>query len=399
MQISHRISKARVSGTVRLSQAARSLREAGREIIDLGEGEPDFDTPSHITEAAFAAARNGATRYTNVAGTTELRKAVARHFADRNGIEVAPEDVIVGTGAKQLIFNALLCTLDPGDEAIIPAPYWVSYPDMVAIADGRAVIAECGAAQEFKLLPGQFAALVTERTRWLILNSPGNPTGAVYSADELLALAEVLRRHPHVAVLCDDIYQDILYDSVCFATMAQVAPDLRDRILTVGGVSKSYAMTGWRIGFATGPHDLIGAMTKLQGQSTTNASSIGQAAALAALVGKQDFLDTWRTAYARRRKLVADQLAEVPGFTFTTPQGAFYHFVGCHALLGLTTPEGARIATDNDLSLYFLEKAGVSMVPGSEFGAPGHLRICFAKSDADLEKACNRIGAAVKDLR
>lgn len=397
MQISDKISRARVSGTVRLSQAARTLREEGREIVDLGEGEPDFDTPAHITEAAFAAARNGATRYTNVAGTTELRNAAAAHFSRRSGLDILPDEVIVGTGAKQLIFNALVSTLNPGDEVIIPAPYWVSYPDMVAIADGRPVIVPCDAAQGFKLTPEQLRSVLTERTRWLILNSPSNPTGAVYSAAELAVLAEVLRSRPDVAVMSDDIYQDIIYEGV-FATMAQVAPDLKARILTVSGVSKSYAMTGWRIGFAAGPRDLIAAMTKLQGQSTTNASSIGQAAAVAALEGPQHFLQSWLAVYARRRALVAERLAPLRAFEFNPPAGAFYHFVGCTGLLGRASRQGVRIETDNDLSMYFLAEAGVSMVPGSEFGAPGHLRICFAKSDEDLVKACDRIRAAAEAL-
>lgn len=397
MQISDKISRARVSGTVRLSQAARTLREEGREIVDLGEGEPDFDTPAHITEAAFAAARNGATRYTNVAGTTELRKASAAHFSRRSGLDVLPDEVIVGTGAKQLIFNALVSTLNPGDEVIIPAPYWVSYPDMAAIADGRPVIVPCGAEQGFKLTPEQLRSVLTERTRWLILNSPNNPTGAVYSAAELASLAEVLRNYPDVAIMSDDIYQDIIYEGV-FATMAQVAPDLKARILTVSGVSKSYAMTGWRIGFAAGPRDLVAAMTKLQGQSTTNASSIGQAAAVAALEGPQHFLENWLAVYARRRALVAELLAPLRAFEFNPPAGAFYHFVGCRGLLGRASRQGVRIETDNDLSMYFLAEAGVSVVPGSEFGAPGHLRICFAKSDEDLAKACDRIRAAAEAL-
>lgn len=398
MQISDKINRARVSGTVRLSQAARDLREAGRDIIDLGEGEPDFDTPPHIVTAAFEAARAGATRYTNVAGTTELRAAVARRFRDHNGLDVATEDVIVGTGAKQLIFNALVASLNPGDEVIVPAPYWVSYPDMVAIADGIPVIVPCGAQAGFKLTADDLAAHLTPKTRWLILNSPGNPTGAVYSRDDLAALAEVLRAHPDVAVMSDDIYQEIVFDDARFATMAEVAPDLAPRTLTVHGVSKSYAMTGWRIGFAAGPRDLMAAMTKLQGQSTTNASSIGQAAALAALEGPQDFLTEWVAAYKRRRDLITSGLQGIDGLVFNRPDGAFYHFAGCAGLLSKTAPDGTRIATDNDLSLYLLETAGVSMVPGSEFGAPGHLRICFAKSEADLSKACERMREALGKL-
>ncbi len=397
MQISNRLNRARVSGTVRLSQAARDLRAAGHEVIDLGEGEPDFDTPTHIVDAAFRAAREGATRYTDVAGTSELRRAVARRFRELYGLNCQPEDIIVGTGAKQLIFNALLATLDPGEEVIIPAPHWVSYPDMVTIAEGRPVVAQCGPQTGYKLTANALASLLTPRTRWLILNSPCNPTGAVYSAQELAQLASILRDHPQVAVMSDDIYREIVFDGA-FATMARVAPDLADRVLTVDGVSKSYAMTGWRIGYAAGPANLIAAMTKLQGQSTTNASSVSQAAALAALEGPQDFLAEWTAAYDRRRDLIMKQLDDVDGLIFTRPQGAFYHFIECSALLGRTDPRGQRIVTDNDLSLYLLENAGVSLVPGSEFGLPGHLRLCFAKSDQQLMRACENIREAVESL-
>ncbi len=398
MQISDRLNRARVSGTVRLSQAARDMRAAGREVIDLGEGEPDFDTPPHIVDAAFHAARSGATRYTDVAGTPELRHAVARRFEEQNALDCRAEDIIVGTGAKQLIFNALLATLNSDDEVVIPAPHWVSYPDMVTIAAGRPVVVGCGAQTGYKLTAETLASAMTPRTRWLILNSPGNPTGSVYSAGDLAGLADVLRDYPGVAVMCDDIYQEILFDGAEFATMAEVAPDLADRILTVNGVSKSYAMTGWRIGFAAGPGDLIAAMTKLQGQSTTNASSVGQAAALAALEGPQDFLADWTAAYARRRDLIVEQLDDIDGLTFTRPQGAFYHFIECSGLLDRTDPHGNRIVTDNDLSLYLLESAGVSLVPGSEFGSPGHLRLCFAKSEQDLMRACQNIRDAVGRL-
>ena len=397
MQISDRLNRARVSGTVRLSQAARDLRAAGHEVIDLGEGEPDFDTPAHIVDAAFRAAREGATRYTDVAGTSELRRAVARRFRELYGLNCQPEDIIVGTGAKQLIFNALLATLDPGEEVIIPAPHWVSYPDMVTIAEGRPVVARCGPQAGYKLTADTLASLLTPKTRWLILNSPCNPTGAVYSAQELALLASILRDHPQVAVMSDDIYREIVFDGA-FATMARVAPDLADRVLTVDGVSKSYAMTGWRIGYAAGPANLIAAMTKLQGQSTTNASSVSQAAALAALEGPQDFLADWTAAYDRRRDLIMQQLEGVDGLVFNRPQGAFYHFIECSGLLGRTDPHGQRIVTDNDLSLYLLENAGVSLVPGSEFGLPGHLRLCFAKSDQQLMRACRTIREAVESL-
>lgn len=398
MQISDKLNRVRVSGTVRLSQAARALREAGREIIDLGEGEPDFDTPQHIIEAAFEAARKGETRYTNVAGTTRLREAAAARFKRCNQLDYDPGSIIVGSGAKQLIFNALMATINPGDEVIIPAPHWVSYPDMVKIADGLPVVVNCSAGDGYKLNADSLGEHVTPRTRWLILNSPSNPTGAVYSEGELKALAAVLRDNPQVAVMCDDIYQDIVFDDVKFATMAEVAPDLAERVLTVHGVSKAYAMTGWRIGFAGGPEKLIKAMVKLQGQSTTNACSVSQAAAVAAIEGPQEFLADWNTAYERRRNLIQSELEAIGALEFMRPQGAFYHFADCTKLLGSTAPDGTTIRSDNDLSLYFLERAGVSMVPGSEFGSPGHLRLCFAKSDKDLRLACAKIREAINDL-
>ena len=399
MQLSKKVQKARVSGTVKLAQLARDLKDAGRDIIELGEGEPDFDTPEFVTDAAFAAAKAGATRYTAVAGTTELRQAICNKFRAQNAISYTPDEVIVGTGAKQLIFNALMASLNPGDEVIVPAPYWVSYPDMVRISDGTPVVVPCSAEDGFKLSAKALRAAITGNTRWLILNSPGNPTGAVYSADDLRALADVLREHRDVALMCDDIYEAIVFDTAIFATMVEVAPDLKDRVLTVNGVSKSYAMTGWRIGYAGGPQDLIAAMTKLQGQSTTNPSSVGQAAALAALTGPQDYLSDWNSAYARRRDLVRDALSVVDGLAMNQPDGAFYHFIACGALTKKTTPGGKILSSDNDLSSYLLQDAGVALVPGSEFGAPGHLRLCFAKSDDALAEACARISKAVGQLR
>ena len=398
MEISGRIVSAGVSTTIRLSEMARQLRRAKREIYDLAEGEPDFDTPRHITYAAFEAAKIGATRYTDVAGTPELREAVAWQFKRLSGLNVEPNNIVVGTGAKQLIFNALMCMVNPGDEAVIPTPCWVSYADMVRICDGIPVLEKCRANAGFKLSAGDLEDLITPKTRCLILNSPCNPTGMVFSRDELSALAVVLRKHPSVAVVCDDIYQEIVFDGVSFATLAAVAPDLSDRILTVHGVSKTYAMTGWRIGYAAGPSDLIAAMTKLQGQSTTNASSVSQAAALAALNGPQDFLVKWRAVYRQRRDLVAAQLADVTGMQLYVPSGAFYHFADCSGLLGMARHPGRRINSDDGLSLYLLESVGVATVPGSAFAAPGYLRLCFARSEDYLVRACGRIGKAVKLL-
>lgn len=383
---------------MKLSQIARDLKAAGHEVFGLGEGEPDFDTPPHVVEAAHKAAIQGQTRYTSVAGTTELRAAAAEKLRTENSLQCDPADVVVGTGAKQLIFNALLATLDPGDEVVIPSPYWVSYPGMVRIANGTPVVVACDAAVGFKLQPDAFASAIGPRTRWVILNSPSNPSGAVYSIEELAALAEVVREQPGVCVICDDIYEKIVFGKARFATMAEAAPDLTDRILTVNGVSKSHAMTGWRIGYAAGPPDLITAMVKLQGQSTTNASSVGQAAALAALTGPQEFLATWRDAYERRRDLVYEILSGISGLSVFQPEGAFYHFVNCEELLGATAPDGTLLEHDGGFCRHLLDVAGVAVVPGSEFGTPGYFRLCFAKSDDLLERGCLRIRDIVSQL-
>ncbi len=397
MQLSQRIRRVRVSGTIRLADMVRKRVASGGKVYNLAEGEPDFDTPAFVVDAAHRAALAGQTRYTPVAGTPALREAIAAKLRNENGLVCDADEVIVGTGAKQLIFNALLAGVNDGDEAIIPAPYWVSYGDMVSMADGKPVIVDCSGTG-LKITPDALAAAITVRTRWLILNSPGNPGGAVYSASELSALAEVLRKYPDVAVICDDIYEKILFTGTPFATMAQVAPDLADRVLTVNGVSKSHAMTGWRIGYAAGPKEFIAAMTKLQGQSTTNASSVSQAAALAALTGPQDTIREWGRIYLRRRDRVIAAIAATPGLHAGPPDGAFYVFVDCTALLGRTAPDGTVIDTDIVLSEYLLAAAGVALVPGTEFGGPGHLRLCFAKSDDEVAGACAEMGKAVAGL-
>ena len=397
MQISDKISKAKESGTTRLAKIARDLQASGMDICQLGVGEPDFDTPGFVLEAARGAMARGETRYTDVAGTERLRTAIAAKLRNENSAEYAPEHVIVGTGAKQLIFNALMATLNQGDEVVIPAPYWVSYPEMVRIADGTPVTVHCPASRGFKLSGAALEEVITENTRWVLLNSPGNPTGAVYSRKELLELAGVLRRHSGVAVMCDDIYEKIVFPGAEFATMAEVAPDLWNRTLTVNGVSKSFAMTGWRVGYAAGPADLVAAMTKLQGQSTTNASSIGQAAALAALTGPNDFLDEWREEYRRRRDLVFDRLSQIDLLDVNLPQGAFYHFVACDMMIGRYAKGAGSLADDAAVCEYLL-KAGVAVVPGSEFGAPAYFRLSFACSLETLETACARIRDAVAAL-
>jgi len=398
LQISKKIKNIRVSGTIKMAELARKMQAEGHDIIELSEGEPDFDTPEFIIESAFDAARNGQTRYTSVPGTIELRKAISKKFYNDNKVEYHVDDIIVGTGAKQLIFNALLATINPGNEVIIPAPYWVSYPDMVKIADGIPVIVPCDSLNGFKITPEKLHKAITNDTRWLLLNSPGNPSGAVYSSEELMALADVLRDHKKVSIMCDDIYEAITFGNNQFYTLVEVAPDLHDRVLTVNGVSKSHAMTGWRIGFAGGPNDLISAMSKIQGQSTTNASSVGQAAALAALEGSQENLGVWNLAYVRRMRLVRDRLSAVPGLALRDPQGAFYHFIKCSDLFGKTTPQGDQLTSDNALCLYLLQYAHVALVAGTEFGCPGYFRLCFAKSDKELIKACNSISEAIKLL-
>ncbi len=398
MQISEKIKNIRVSGTIKMADLARKLQGEGKEIIELSEGESDFDTPSFVIEASYRASQQGHTRYTAVPGTLELRKTISKKFLDNN-IEYLPEEIIVGTGAKQLIFNALFATTNPGDEIIIPAPYWVSYPDIVKLSDGTPVIVLCDQSNDFKITADQLRESITNKTRWLILNSPGNPTGAVYSSDELSALAKVIRVFPNLSVICDDIYESIIYDDNKFATLAEVAPDLKKRVLTVNGVSKSHAMTGWRIGYAGGPIDLIEAMTKLQGQSTTNASSVSQSAALAALNGSKQTLRNFNKAYTRRMNIVYDELKKIPGLSLKKPQGAFYHFINCTEFLGKTSPAGKKINNDVDICTYLIQNALVALVPGSEFGLPGYFRLCFAKSDEQLAEACKNLGNALRELK
>ena len=392
------LARIKPSPTIAVTSLARERRRQGRDIIGLGAGEPDFDTPDHIKEAAIAAIRRGETKYTAVDGTPELKAAIAEKFRRENGLEFAPEEISVGAGGKQVIYNALLATVGPGDEVVIPAPYWVSYPDMVLLAGGEPRIVPCPAECGFKLTPEALEAAITPRTRWLILNSPSNPTGAAYSAEELAALAEVLRRHPHVWVLSDDIYEHLVYDGFRFATLLQVAPDLRGRTLTVNGVSKAYAMTGWRIGYGAGPRELIRAMATLQSQSTTNPCSISQAAAVAALTGPQDFLAEWRERFRERRDLVVTMLGRAPGLSCPRPQGAFYVYPGCAGVIGRRTPSGREIRTSEDFVKYLLEEHGVAVVHGAAFGLDPHFRISYATAIDQLEEACRRIIRACEVL-
>lgn len=387
------------SATVAISQRARELKRQGRDVIALSAGEPDFDTPQHVKDAAIAAMAAGQTKYTNVDGIPELKQAVAEKFNRDNGLEVTAADCFVAAGGKQILFNAMMATLNPGDEVIVPVPYWVSYPDVVRLGGAEPVFASADETTGFKLTPEALSAVIGDKTKWLILNSPSNPSGAAYSADELRALAEVLRRWPQVHVLSDDIYEPLVYDGGTFATLAEVAPDLRARCLVLNGVSKSHAMTGWRIGYCTGPQPLLAAMTKLQSQSTTNACSIAQWAAVAALNGPQDFLTEWRAVFQARRDKVVGALRAIPDIACEMPAGAFYAFPSCQGLIGKTSPAGLHLQSDADVAMALIEEAGVALVPGSAFGLPGYLRLSYAASDEALDAALTRIAEFVATCR
>lgn len=401
IRIAARMSHARESGTARIARITAEREAAGQHVLRLNIGEPDFNTPEYITATAWQAIRDGKTRYTNVAGTPELRNAIVNKFKYENNLSCKLEQTVVGTGAKQLIFNALLVTVQAGDEVVIPTPSWVSYPDITAIADAQPVTVPCLQQHGFKLLPQELEKVLNKHTRWLILNSPCNPTGAVYTADELRQLAEVIRLFPQLAIMCDDIYEKIIFDGCKFYTMAEVAPDLSDRILTVNGVSKSHAMTGWRIGYATGPKELIAEMIKLQSQSTTNPSSISQAAALAALTETKqtkEFISQCVRIYQHRRDFVLEKIDSIPQLECLSPDGAFYAFIRCNKLLGRKTPSGRLLTSDTDFCEYLLQHAGVSTVPGVEFNGSGYFRISFATSEDVLEEALGKIQASVAAL-
>ncbi|RVV98406.1 pyridoxal phosphate-dependent aminotransferase [Mesobaculum littorinae] len=397
--LSATLDRIRPSPTVAVTDRARALKAAGRDVIGLGAGEPDFDTPDHIKAAAIRAIEAGETKYTAVDGMDALKDAVAAKFARENGLDYGRDEISVAAGGKHILFNAMLATLDPGDEVVIPAPYWVSYPDIVRLAGGTPVILPCAMAAGFKLTPEALRAALTPRTKWLVLNSPSNPTGVAYTRDEIAALAEVVRDFPDLHVMSDDIYEHLVYDGFEVATIAAVAPDLRDRVLTCNGVSKAYAMTGWRIGYAGGPAHLIAAMRKLQSQSTTNPSSISQHAALAALEGPQEFLADFRRAFARRRDLVVARLDTVPGITCPRPDGAFYVYPDISGCLGKTSPGGTLIDSDEAFATALLEEAGVAVVFGAAFGLSPHFRVSYATDDETLQRACDRIGDFCAALR
>lgn len=393
-----RLGAIEVSPIIAVMARARALKAAGRDVIALGFGEPDFDTPEHVQEATIAAMRRGETRYTAIDGTPALKQAIARKFGTENGLTYAPEEITVATGAKQVIYNAMMATLDDGDEVIIPAPYWSSYLDIALIAGGRPVVPVCGRQDGFRLTPAALGQAITPRTRWLFLNSPSNPTGAAYSAAELAALAEVLRAHDHVWVMSDDIYEHLRYGDTPFATIAAVAPDLKQRVLTLNGVSKAYCMTGWRLGYAGGPAALIKAMAVVQSQSTSNPSSLSQAGAVAALSGPQDLIAEHNAIFRERRDLVVAALNGIAGIECPVPDGAFYVYPSVAGLIGRRTAKGALIASDADLVAYLLEEADVAVVPGSAFGLSPHLRLSYATDTATLVEACRRIAVACSVL-
>ncbi|HXH72577.1 MAG TPA: pyridoxal phosphate-dependent aminotransferase [Mariprofundaceae bacterium] len=399
IQLSRRVQKVKPSATLTITAKAAELRAAGRNIISLSVGEPDFDTPKSACDAAKAAIDAGFTRYTAVPGIPELRRAIADKFRKDNGLDYEADDILVSTGGKQCIYNLLQAMIDPGDEVIIPAPYWVSYPDMVLLAEGEPVTVDTTADSGFKLTAAQLAAAITPKTKLLIINSPSNPTGMAYSADDLASLGEVLRKHPQVAVATDDMYEKILFDGKQFATFAQVNPDMKDRTITLNGVSKAYCMTGWRIGYCAGPRELIKAMTKVQSQSTSNPNSIAQKAALAALTGPADALAEMVHTYETRRTWLVEALNAIPGMQCITPDGAFYVFPSIEGWIGKTTPAGRKLADDIEACAWLLEDAGVALVPGTEFGAPGFMRISYAVSQATLEDAVGRIAKAAQSLR
>jgi len=399
IKLSPRLSRIKLSPSTMAAQKVRDLRAAGRDIVGLTIGEPDFNTPEHVKRAVIAAMDRNETKYPPIFGIPQLREAVRRKFIRDNGLDYSVDQIMVGTGSKQILFNTLLATLEPGDEVIIPAPYWISYLDMTLVADGTPVVVDCSMENGFKITPQQLEAAITPRSKWLMINSPGNPSGAIYSRSELLALAEVLRRHPQVWILSDDIYEHLRFDGVEFCTMAQVAPDLADRTLTVNGVSKAYAMTGFRLGFAAGPKELINAMVKLQSQSTAGVNSLSQWAAVEALDGPQEFIAERAAAFQERRDRLLEILNAVPGISCDRPQGAFYLFPRVEGLIGRRTPQGKVLENEQDIVLHLLEHAGVAVVQGAAYGVSPHMRISIAYALDSVIEGGRRIAKAVAELR
>lgn len=396
--LADRLSRIKPSPTVAVTAKANELKAAGHDVIGLGAGEPDFNTPEHIKQAAIKAMADNKTRYTAVDGIAELKQAICDKFKKDNNISCTPDMITVGTGGKQVLYNALMASINPGDEVIIPAPFWVSYPDMVLLAEGTPVIVECGQNKNFKITADALENAITDKTKWVILNSPSNPTGVGYTKTDLEALAEILRKYPHVNIMTDDMYEYLVYDDFKFTTMVEIAPDLQDRTLTCNGVSKAYCMTGWRIGYATGPKPLIKGIAKIQSQSTTNPNTIAQYAALAALNGPVDFLADNNAAFVRRRNFVVSRLNSIDGLQCSMPDGAFYVYPSCAGVIGKKTPDGTLIETDSDYVTYLLEAEGVACVQGTAFGLSPYFRISYATSDTLLDDALNRIERATIKL-
>lgn len=397
--IASRLKRIKPSMTVGINVKANALRAEGKDVLVLAAGEPDFDTPANIRKAAFDAMESGQTRYVPGKGTPALQKAIQSKFIKDNNIEYSLDEIIVGVGGKHIIYNAMMATLNPNDEVIIPAPFWVSYPDIVLLAEGKPIIVECPESQNFKITANQLEKSITEKTKWLMLNSPSNPTGAVYSKSELKELAEVLLKYPHVLIMSDDIYEKIIYDNLEFGTLASIEPRLKERCLTLNGVSKAYCMTGWRLGYCGASKEIIAAMNKMQSQSNTSTSSISMAAAVEALEGSQEFIKEHNEAFVRRRDMVVSLLNEIEGINCLTPEGAFYVYPSCEGVIGKQTPDGNKIATDEDFMNYLLESEGIAGVHGAAFGLSPYFRLSYATSDEILKDACSRIKRACEKLK
>ena len=395
--ISDSLKKIKPSPTIAVTQKARELKAAGKDVIGLGAGEPDFDTPDNIKEAAIKAINEGDTKYTAVDGTPALKKAIVEKFKKENNLEYTTDQITVGAGGKHVIYNAMMATLNDGDEVLIPAPYWVSYPDIVLLAGGKPVVMECDEKQGFKINPSDLEKFITPKTKWIILNSPSNPTGACYSENDIKAIAAVLEKHKHIYILSDDIYEHVTYEGFKFFTIAQIE-SLKERVLTMNGVSKAYSMTGWRIGYAAGPKDIVKAIAKIQSQSTTNPSSISQAASVEALSGTQDFIKKRADSFQERRDFVVNALNAIDGIECLNPDGAFYVFPSCKGLMGKKDPNGNKIKSDTDFVQSLLENSGIAVVQGSAFGLEGFFRISYATSMDNLKKAMDKISSFCKSL-
>ena len=397
--IADRLKRIKPSMTVGINVKANALRAEGKDVLVLAAGEPDFDTPLNIRKAAVTAMEEGQTRYVPGKGTPVLQKAIQSKFLKDNNLNYDLDEIIVGVGGKHIIYNAMMATINPEDEVIIPAPFWVSYPDIVLLAEGKPIIVPCPEDQNFKLTADQLEKSINNKTKWLMLNSPSNPTGSLYSKQELQRLADVLLRYPQVLIMSDDIYEKVIYDDLEFSTIASVEPKLKDRCLTLNGVSKSYCMTGWRLGYCGAPKEIIAAMNKIQSQSTTSTSSISMAASVEALNGSQDFIDKHNQAFVRRRDLVVNLLNQIDGLSCLTPQGAFYVYPSCAGVIGKKTPEGQKISNDEDFMSYLLESEGIAGVHGAAFGLSPYFRLSYATSDETLKDACARIKRACEKLK